>query len=256
MVLGADRRDHGRMELISEGVATDAVRAGASSSAGHRRTLNEDAHLCGPTWFAVADGMGGHQAGDVASSVAIESLRSRPALSDVAELSMVVTSINEEIRAIARRDGTSGMGTTLVVAAPIGDGLAVAHIGDSRCYRLVGGVLMQLTHDHSHVQELVDLGHLTREEARHHRHRNLITRALGIDAIAQADTMFIPAPVGRVLLCSDGLSTELGPRAIGRVLAGVDDPQAAADRLVELTLRSAAIDNVTAVVVDTIGATT
>lgn len=246
-----NRHDVG-MELLAVDTApiASSVRAGASTSAGHRRSRNEDSLLCGPTWFAVADGMGGHEAGDVASSTAIEMLASHPPIESVGELTGITARINDAIRGAARRDGTTGMGTTLVAATPVAGGIAVVHIGDSRCYRLADGELTLLTHDHSHVQELVDLGRISPTDARRHRLRNVITRALGIDPVVEPDTILVPTPVGRLLICSDGLPAELSPTAIGRVLAGVDEPQAAADRLVELALRNEARDNVTAVVID------
>lgn len=246
-----DRHD-GDMELLAADTAPIVcpLRAGAGTAAGHRRPHNEDSLLCGPTWFAVADGMGGHQAGEVASGIAIDCLRSRPPLDALDDLPGVTAEINASIRGVARRDGTTGMGTTLVAATPVAGGIAVVHVGDSRCYRLAEGVLTQLTRDHSHVQELVDLGEITVADARRHRFRSIVTRALGVDPVVEPDTVFVPAPVGRLLLCSDGLTAELSPTAIGRVLAGIVGPQAAADRLVELALRGAARDNITAVVVD------
>ncbi len=137
-------------------------------------------------------------------------------------------------------DGTNGMGTTLVAVTPIDGGLAIVHIGDSRCYRLADGVLTQLTHDHSHVQELVDLGRLTDEAARHHRLRNVITRALGVDPVASPDTL-VRSRRRSAACCSVPMAcpASWAPQTIGRVLTGIDDPQAAADRLVELTLAGA-----------------
>lgn len=233
-----------------------ALGGGASSAAGHRRALNEDSFLCGPAWFAVGDGMGGHEAGDVASRAAIDVVRRRPAPTDTDDLRIAVDEANTRIREIARRDSTPGMGTTLVAVAAVDGGVAVLNIGDSRCYQLVYGVLTLVTHDHSHVQELVDLGHITPEQALDHRLRHVVTRALGIDAVARPDIVVLRSPVGRLLLCSDGLTAELSPRTIGRVLTGLSDPQAAAERLVEIALRGAARDNVTAVVVDQAGGPT
>lgn len=240
------------MEMFAVRAAAIArsIRAGASTSAGHRRDRNEDAHLSGPTWFAVADGMGGIRGGEVASRLAMELLRAQPSPGQTSDLNTIVATINDGVRAAARRGGHEGMGTTLVAATPVDGGVAVVHIGDSRCYRLSNGTLTQLTHDHSHVQELVDLGQLTSDAARDHRLRSVLTRALGLDLVAQPDTVFVADPVGRLMLCSDGLTTELTPPAIGRVLTGIADPQDAADRLIELALRCSARDNLTAVVLD------
>ena len=226
------------------------LRGGGCTATGHRRSLNEDAFVCGPTWFAVADGMGGHAAGDVASRLTIDTVQRQPPPTTASDLQQVMVAANDRIIAAAQRDATPGMGTTLVATVALGDRVAVVHIGDSRCYHLGGGVLTQITRDHSHVQELVDLGQISPEEASGHRLRHVVTRALGVDPVPRPDVFVLPGRVGRLLLCSDGLTAELSPRAIGRVLAGVPDPGDAAARLVELALLGAARDNVTAVVVD------
>lgn len=241
------------MFAVDTAPGVESRRSGGCSVAGHRRSLNEDSFLPGPTWFAVADGMGGHCAGDVASRLAIDVLRDRPAPTTVACIHAAVDEANESIRAAADRDGLSGMGTTLVGGVAVAGGTAVFHIGDSRCYRLSAGTLRLVTHDHSQVQELVDLGRITPEQARNHRLRNVVTRALGVDPVARCEVVVLDGPVGRLLFCSDGLTSELDPRTIGRVMTGVARPQAAADRLVELALRGAARDDVTALVVDAFG---
>lgn len=227
------------------------VGAGWATSAGHRRPVNEDALLTGPHWFAVADGMGGHEAGEVASTIAVDVLAGHA----------LPTATVEGVRR-AVRDATftvhraatgprTGMATTLVGVAPLdGGAVAVFHVGDSRCYRLVHGELTLVTTDHTHVQELVDLGVLAAADAATHPLRNVVTRAVGLDDDVVPDIHVIEAPVGRLLLCSDGLSGELSPHQIGRVLAGVTDPQDAADRLVELVLEGPARDNVSAIVLD------
>jgi protein phosphatase len=132
MALDITRREDGRMEMIAVDVpVVGSLRAGARTSTGRGRRRNEDAHLCGPTWFAVADGIGGQPAGEVASRMAIDVLRDQPAPGDLSDLAVVVAAINDEVRAVARRVGTNGMGTTLVAVTPIAGGLAVVHIGDS-----------------------------------------------------------------------------------------------------------------------------
>lgn len=245
------------MELIDadRAPADSSLRGGARSATGHRRAVNEDEYVCGPLWFAVADGMGGHQAGDVASGLAIDVLRRSPAPRSVAELRGVADEANSHIRDVARDRASAGMGTTLVSVTDHGDGVAVMHIGDSRCYRLLGDVLTLITRDHSHVQDLIDLGRITPDEVQVHHLRHVVTRALGVDEVACADVVVVPAPVGRLLLCSDGLTTGLSPQTIGRVLSGITDPQAAAERLVELARLAGASDDVTAVVVDHDGTT-
>jgi protein phosphatase len=241
------------------------LRSGAATSAGNRRRLNEDAHGTSEHLCVVADGMGGHAAGEVASAVAIDtitrsiapsiprSVHPRPTLG---ELSAAVGAANAAILDRAARDGTAGMGTTLVgacvIAADDGDDVAVVHVGDSRCYRLRDGVLDLLTRDHSLVQELVDAGRLSPFEAASHPMGNIVTRALGAADSVEATVALIGATACRLLLCSDGLSDELSARTIGRVLAGVAGPQDAADRLLEIALAGPARDNVTAVVIDVV----
>ena len=244
------------MEVIdADRAPTDSsLRGGAGSATGYRRAVNEDALVCGPQWFAVADGMGGHKSGDVASRLAIDVLRRSPAPCSVDELRGVAAAANAHIRDVAHDRVSAGMGTTLVSVTAHGDGVAVMHIGDSRCYRLVGGVLTLVTRDHSHVQDLVDLGRITPDEAPAHHLRHVVTRALGVDEVACADVVVVTAPVGRLLLCSDGLTTGLSAQTFGRVLSGIADPQAAAERLVELAQLAGASDDVTAVVVDHDGA--
>jgi len=209
-----------------------------------------DAYVCGPTWFAVADGMGGHPAGRTASGIAIDVVGRSPVPESIDELREVATDANAEIRATPCDDVSPGTGTTLVTVTAHADGVAVMHIGDSRCYRLVGGELTLVTRDHSFVQDLVDLGRIGPAEASDHRLRHLVTRALGTDPAVEPDVVVLPAPVGRLMLCSDGLVRELSPQSVGRVLAGIAEPQAAAERLVELARRRGADDDVTAMVID------
>ncbi len=253
MVTASRPRHDGDMNVRADMTAprstsAAAARAGAATAVGHRRRHNEDAVVCGPHWFVVADGMGGHLAGDVASAVAVAEFASRPTPPiSIDEIRRAVTSANAAVSSRARADGTVGMGTTIVGATVVGP--AVFHVGDSRCYRLLDGELALLTTDHSHVQELVDAGRITASDTASHPLRNVVTRALGQHADVAADIITIDRP-GRLLLCSDGLSGELDARTIGRVLAGVGHPQSAADRLVELALAGAARDNVTALVVD------
>lgn len=207
--------------------------------------------LTGPHWYAVADGMGGHRAGDVASTITVDVLAGHAtATTTVEAVRRAIADANATVRSAATGP-RAGMGTTVVGAAPLADGsVAVFHVGDSRCYRLHDGVLTLVTTDHTHVQELVDGGLLDADEAPGHPLRNVVTRAIGVNPEVAADVVVLAPPVGRLLLCSDGLSGELTPRIIGRVLAGVADPARAAHRLVELVLDGPARDNATAVVLD------
>lgn len=243
--------DDGDMESLA--VATAAPRQPPAAGV-HRATgRGDDSALCGPTWFAIADGMGGHPDGHVASRVAVDVLAAQPAPTSLDEVIDCIGLVDGSVRAAAQHSRAFGMGTTLVAATAIDGGAAVVHLGDSRCYRLAHGALTLLTRDHSYVQEMVDLGRLSPDRARHHRLRHVVTRALGVDGAADPDTTFVPGPVGRLLLCSDGLTAELSPRAIGRVMAGIADPRAAAERLVDLAVRCGADDDVTALVVDDLG---
>lgn len=249
MSFPARGRDDGAMESLA---VSTAVPMQPPCAGLHRAVVRgDDSALCGPTWFAVADGMGGHPDGHVVSRAAVDVLGARPAPTSLAGVVECIALVDASVRATAQH--SRGTGTTLVAATALAGGAAVVHLGDSRCYRLAAGALTLLTRDHSYVQELVDLGRLSADRVRHHRLRHVVTRALGVGGAAEPDTTFVPGPVGRLLLCSDGLTADVSPRAIGRVLAGIDDPQAAAERLVELAVGCGARDDVTALVVDDLG---
>lgn len=227
------------------------VRAGWATSPGHRRIVNEDAMLTGPHWYAVADGMGGHRAGDVASTIAVDVLAGHA--SPTTTIDTIRRAVRDAAATVhaAATGPRAGMGTTLVGAALLDHGrVAVFHVGDSRCYRLHDESLTLVTSDHTHVQELIDGGLLGVADAATHPLRNVVTRAVGVDPVIEPDVTVIEPPVGRLLLCSDGLSGELAPHRIGRVLAGIHDPADAATRLVELVLDGPARDNVSAIVLD------
>ena len=253
-------RDTSIGEMTSRTPVPTPLASGAATSRGHRRATNEDAHLAGPIWFVVADGMGGHHDGEVASALAIDVFANASAagVRSPDDAVTLVEAAHEAIRAggnRARSDtGSSGMGTTVVGATVVVHGdatrLAVFHVGDSRCYRLFDGRLVQVTRDHSHVQELIDAGHLTHRTAARHPLRNVLTRALGVELGRGADIALLDLRPGRLLLCSDGVWGELDDGVIGRVLGGIPDPQEAADRLIELVLSGPARDDATAVVVD------
>ena len=242
---------------------TVVLRAGAATSAGNRRRVNEDAYAVGDRVCVVADGMGGHAAGDVAARLAVRTIVAQVESASAVGPGTVIGAVRAAHAAVrteaATRTGADGMGTTAVVVAAVEAAgraaLAVVHVGDSRCYAWRDAALRLVTRDHSLVQELVDAGRLDPSAAAGHPLANVVTRALGVDADVEPALALLDAVPCRLLLCSDGLHGELPARAIGRVLAGVADPQAAADRLVELVLLGPARDNVTAVVVDvTVGA--
>lgn len=237
------------MEFLVAGSVTSTVRVGASTITGVGRDANQDSMLAGPTWFIVADGVGGHGAGDVASGMAVELLGSQPRPDDLDELRQVITGVNSAIHGSARRDAVNRMATTVVGAVVIGEDVHVFHLGDSRCYRFHDGRLELLTRDHSYVQELVDAGVLSTDQARSHRRRNVITRALGVDELAEPEISTIET-TDRLMLCSDGVSSMLTADQMTGVLSGSPDPQAAADALVEAAIAAGSRDDVTALVVD------
>ena len=243
------------------------ARSGAATHTGLRRALNEDALLAQAPLFLVADGMGGHQAGDIASATVIggfAQLRGRPVLT-IDDVSFTLARVRAAVDAIggptAPADGGSMAGTTLsgvTIAAVDGVGYWLAiNIGDSRTYRLSGGVLEQISVDHSVVQELIDAGELLAADAPRDRRRNIITRAIGAGSTGEADYWMIPARVGdRILVCSDGLSSEVDDEEIRTLLAVHEDPQTAAERLIDRALELGGRDNVTAVVVDALHVST
>jgi protein phosphatase len=236
------------------------LRWGSATDVGRVRELNEDSLLAVPGLFVVADGMGGHAAGEVASQLAISEFARlvEQAPMSAEDLTETVRQANDHILAAgAERGDRLGMGTTVtgiaVVGSEDGERLAVFNVGDSRVYRLTEGRLDQLTVDHSAVQELVDAGRLTAEAARSHPRRNVVTRSLGSHPGPPPDLWLVPPLAGdRFLVCSDGLTGELEDPAIAELLAAHPDPQAAADQLVRHALDAGGHDNVTVVVLDVV----
>lgn len=237
------------------------VRAGAATDVGRVRSINQDCLLVTDTLWAVADGMGGHAAGDVAARVAVDTLQERfDSGGGSSGLVSAIRAANSAVFERARADaGLRGMGTTLTVVADVsadggGDELVVANVGDSRAYILQNHELSQLTADHSLVEELVRAGELTPREAAGHPQRHIVTRALGIDPDIEVDTWTLaPHPGDRFLVCSDGLSNEVDDDGLTRVLRDEPDAQAAADRLIEMARSHGGTDNITAIVLDVLG---
>ena len=235
---------------------------GAATDTGNLRGQNEDSHIAQQGLFAVADGMGGHNAGEVASAMAIEYLRG-VALSGVASaeaFAQVVRDLNNAIfSAATATTDQRGMGTTLTAAALLDSTsetdqpsqIVIANVGDSRTYLLRSGELRQLSVDHSYVQELVTEGLLTIDEARTHPRRNIVTRALGIDAQVSVDTWTIPMFDGdRFMLCSDGLVDEVPLNEITEMMREHTAPQQVAERLVTAAKWHGGRDNITVIVLD------
>jgi protein phosphatase len=227
------------------------ISAGAFSDSGRVRDNNEDAHVVDErlALFAIADGMGGHAAGEVASWTAIEALRA--AIANGRPVNDAIVQAND---AIIERSATdpalSGMGTTLTaVVVAGGSRLLVGHVGDSRAYLLRDGNLQQLTDDHSLVGELVREGRLTAEQAESHPQKAIVTRALGTDSEVDVDVYTVDVKVGdRVILCSDGLTDMVRERDIERIARSEIDPQRAAERLVDAANSAGGVDNITVIV--------
>jgi protein phosphatase len=231
-------------------------RAAGLTDTGRKRRQNEDAFVCDPPLFAIADGMGGAQAGELASRLAAAVIEEgRSALDGEEGVVGVVRTANARIFERALQDpAAAGMGTTATVALVDEQAgtLTLAHVGDSRAYRFREGVLEQLTTDHSLVGELVRTGRLTEAEAAVHPHRSVITRALGTDADVDVDTRTLElAPGDLVLLCSDGLSAMVRDEDIVQLLVSSGlDPHAAAEALVRAANDAGGEDNVTVVLVE------
>ncbi|MFT4215623.1 MAG: protein phosphatase 2C domain-containing protein [Micropruina sp.] len=237
------------------------VAVGVSTDVGRARSLNEDAYLNGRQVWVVADGMGGHAAGDVASRLVIDSLRE---LDDIDDLRpATVNAAMARANAAVIRYGMTypearGLGTTVTGLAEVTIGgvahWAVFNVGDSRVYRYAGGELRQATVDHSEVEELVAAGLIDPDQARVHPARHIITRSVGIRPAPAVDLWVLSQNPGeRFLLCSDGLNSELDDDQIAAVLAAHPNPAEAADALVAAVLATPARDNVTVMVVDVLG---
>jgi len=225
---------------------------GAATDVGRVRDGNEDAYLVDDAMglVAVADGMGGHRAGEVASATAIEALRA--AISSGRPLRESIEDANGAVYAKSLTDTSlRGMGTTITAGTLVSGGtLLIGHVGDSRAYLLHDGELRQVTVDHSLVEELVREGRLTAAEAAVSPQRSIITRALGVDASVEVDVYAVElAPGDRLLLCSDGLSGMLQPDDIAATLRREGDPQRAATQLIDAANTAGGEDNITVVVI-------
>jgi protein phosphatase len=232
---------------------TMTLRFAAVSDPGLIRSQNQDAVYAGPRLLAVADGMGGMAAGDVASDLVITELRGLDEAGGPDALRGAVLAANRRVREAVEADPSrEGMGTTLTALLLTGDQLLLAHIGDSRAYRLRDGALTQLTKDDTYVQMLVDQGAITADEASSHPRRALVTRAIQGQEL---DPVYRPLdlrPGDRYLVCSDGLSNVVSAETLADTLGGYPEPQACARRLVDLALRAGGPDNITAVVADAV----
>lgn len=235
---------------------TPASTFGSRTDVGCLRDHNEDSLVVSPPLFAVADGMGGHAAGEVASEIAVNVLAEQaPAHPDANALGNAVVAANRAVlQGVHEGVGREGMGTTCTAAMLEGERLVIAQVGDSRAYLLHQGKLQQLTRDHSLMADMIEAGQLTPEEARTHPQRSVITRALGSDAHLHPDIYEINVETGdRLLICSDGLSGMIFDDQIENTLRRVQDPQRCASQLVNEAIAAGGHDNVTVIVADVTG---
>ncbi len=227
------------------------VEVGVVTDIGRVREGNEDSYLVEPPLYAVADGMGGHRGGEVASQLALETVEEL----FLAGEGTLADQVREANRAVFTRSASdrsvTGMGTTLTAARIDDDGAHLVHVGDSRAYLLRAGSLRRLTEDHTLVNRMVKAGEISAAEADVHPHRNVLLRALGTDPDVEVDEQDLGLLAGdRLLLCSDGLTSMVTEDQVQAILEAEPEPQAAADRLVRTANRAGGIDNITVVVLD------
>ena len=236
------------------------LRMAAGTHVGVTRQVNQDSYATAPGLAVVADGMGGHRGGEVASAIAAKEMISR---FDAPELDALVTGVGHANRRIldeaAADPKLHGMGTTVVALGliDVADGVALGaiNVGDSRMYRLTGNVLEQLTEDHSLVEALVREGRITAAEAKVHPQRNIVTRALGVIEHVEVDSFhFVPKIGDRYLLCSDGLFNEVDANTIATILATEADPEVATQKLIAAANEGGGHDNITTVIADVVAA--
>lgn len=238
------------------------MKAFSITDIGEKRSINQDYVFCEtnsigslPNLFIVADGMGGHNAGDYASRFCVESItdniRNSGIESPIALIEEAIKDTNDKLYEISKQEvDYEGMGTTLVIATICGKDMYVANIGDSRLY-VISKDIRQITEDHSLVQAMVRTGELNRDEAKSHPNKNIITRALGTNEIAQPDFFEVELADGDiVLMCSDGLTNMLNDETIEQLIReNADDPKVAAETLVKQANKNGGKDNITVIIV-------
>lgn len=230
----------------------------AGTHVGLIRPQNEDSYLCEHPLYAVADGLGGHAAGEVASALVVERLTELTFGDDVSldaaqqELAEAVRDANRRIHRSAAEDPQhAGMGTTVTAAVAVGATLCFAHVGDSRGYLLRGGELSQITEDHTPVQRAVRAGVISAEEAQHHPSRHVLAQAVGLDVDVEIDTPRVDLQAGdRIVLCTDGMTDPIPDTDIPGIIGDADGPDAVVDALITAALQRGGPDNVTIVVID------
>lgn len=242
--------------ISNKNTAGQDISFGSRTDIGYVRDHNEDSLIIIPPLFAVADGMGGHEAGEIASEITVNTLAElAPSHLDAEGLTAAVEAANYNVMKAPRQGiGRDGMGTTLTAAMLEGERLLIAQVGDSRAYLLHKGHLQQITRDHSLMADLIEAGQITPEEARVHPNRSVITRAIGSDIHMRPDIYELNVDAGdRILLCSDGLSSMISNNAIESIMRRQSDAQHCADELVNAALENGGADNVTVVVADVPG---
>ena len=240
----------------NKNTAGQDISFGSRTDIGYVRDHNEDSLIIIPPLFAVADGMGGHEEGEIASEITVNTLAElAPSHLDAEGLTAAVEAANYNVMKAPRQGiGRDGMGTTLTAAMLEGERLLIAQVGDSRAYLLHKGHLQQITRDHSLMADLIEAGQITPEEARVHPNRSVITRAIGSDIHMRPDIYELNVDAGdRILLCSDGLSSMISNNAIESIMRRQSDAQHCADELVTAALENGGADNVTVVVADVPG---
>lgn len=240
----------------NKNTAGQDISFGSRTDIGYVRDHNEDSLIIIPPLFAVADGMGGYEAGEIASEITVNTLAElAPSHLDAEGLTAAVEAANYNVMKAPRQGiGRDGMGTTLTAAMLEGERLLIAQVGDSRAYLLHKGHLQQITRDHSLMADLIEAGQITPEEARVHPNRSVITRAIGSDIHMRPDIYELNVDAGdRILLCSDGLSSMISNNAIESIMRRQSDAQHCADELVTAALENGGADNVTVVVADVPG---
>ena len=240
----------------NKNTAGQDISFGSRTDIGYVRDHNEDSLIIIPPLFAVADGMGGHEAGEIASEITVNTLAElAPSHLDAEGLTAAVEAANYNVMKAPRQGiGRDGMGATLTAAMLEGERLLIAQVGDSRAYLLHKGHLQQITRDHSLMADLIEAGQITPEEARVHPNRSVITRAIGSDIHMRPDIYELNVDAGdRILLCSDGLSSMISNNAIESIMRRQSDAQHCADELVTAALENGGADNVTVVVADVPG---
>lgn len=240
----------------NKNTAGQDISFGSRTDIGYVRDHNEDSLIIIPPLFAVADGMGGHEAGEIASEITVNTLAElAPSHLDAEGLTAAVEAANYNVMKAPRQGiGRDGMGTTLTAAMLEGERLLIAQVGDSRAYLLHKGHLQQITRDHSLMADLIEAGQITPEEARVHPNRSVITRAIGSDIHMRPDIYELNVDAGdRILLCSDGLSSMISNNTIESIMRRQSDAQHCADELVTAALENGGADNVTVVVADVPG---